>query len=183
MRCVVRCADDPRGSSFQESMAPAANHEGDKPLGELIARSGLVASNDLYAALATSRATRRRLGDVLLEKGLIGERDLAQIVAEQEGLDFVDLGKFDLERKQSRSCRSGRPESTARSRFGRNALRPSSPSPIRPTTKASMRSSRRCPEGFASWSGPGARSTPPLPRRSGNVRPKAGRFPPHIGER
>lgn len=80
-------------------MAPAANHEGDKPLGELIARSGLVASNDLYAALATSRATRRRLGDVLVEQGLIGERDLAQIVAEQEGLDFVDLGKFDLERE------------------------------------------------------------------------------------
>jgi type IV pilus assembly protein PilB len=78
-------------------MAPAANHEGDRPLGELIARSGLVASNDLYAALATSRATRRRLGDVLLEQGLIGERDLAQLVAEQEGLDFVDLGKFDLD--------------------------------------------------------------------------------------
>jgi type IV pilus assembly protein PilB len=78
-------------------MAPAANQEGDKPLGELIARSGLVASNDLYDALATSRATRRRLGDVLLEQGLIGERDLAQLVAEQEGLDFVDLGKFDLE--------------------------------------------------------------------------------------
>jgi type IV pilus assembly protein PilB len=77
-------------------MAPAAHQEGDKPLGELIARSGLVASNDLYAALATSRATRLRLGEVLLEQGLIGERDLAQIVAEQEGLDFVDLGKFDL---------------------------------------------------------------------------------------
>ena len=97
MQRVMRRADDTYGSSFQESMAPAARHEGDKPLGELIARSGLVASNDLYAALATSRATRRRLGDVLLEQGLIGERDLAQLVAEQESLDFVDLGKFDLD--------------------------------------------------------------------------------------
>ena len=59
-------------------MAPAAKNEGDRPLGELIARSGLVASNDLYAALAT----RGRLGDVLLEQGLIRERDLAQLVAE-----------------------------------------------------------------------------------------------------
>jgi type IV pilus assembly protein PilB len=99
MRRVVRRADDLHGSSFQESMAPAANHDGDRPLGELIARSGLVASNDLYAALATSRATRRRLGDVLLDQGLIGERDLAQLVAEQEGLDFIDLGKFDLDQK------------------------------------------------------------------------------------
>jgi type IV pilus assembly protein PilB len=99
MRAWAFAADVAYGSSFQESMAPAANHEGDRPLGELIARSGLVASNDLYAALATSRATRRRLGDVLLEQGLIGERDLAQLVAEQEGLDFVDLGKFDLDQE------------------------------------------------------------------------------------
>jgi type IV pilus assembly protein PilB len=78
-------------------MAPAASHDGDRPLGELIARAGLVAPNDLYAALAASRASRRRLGDILLEQGLIGERELAQVVAEQEGLDFVDLGKLDLD--------------------------------------------------------------------------------------
>ena len=97
MRCSRRQADDVDGSSFQESMAPAASHEGDRPLGELIARAGLVAPNDLYAALAASRASRRRLGDVLLEQGLIGERELAQVVAQQEGLDFVDLGRLDLD--------------------------------------------------------------------------------------
>lgn len=63
-------------------MAPAANYEGDMPLGELIARAGLVAPNELYAALATARAAGRRLGDVLLEQGLVGERDLARMVAE-----------------------------------------------------------------------------------------------------
>jgi len=78
-------------------MASAANYEGDLPLGELIARAGLVAPNELYAALATARAAGRRLGDVLLEHGLVGERDLARIVAKQEGLEFVDLGKLDLD--------------------------------------------------------------------------------------
>jgi len=78
-------------------MAPAANYEGDLPLGELIARAGLVAPNELYASLATARAAGRRLGDVLLEQGLVGERDLARMVAEQEGLEFVDLGKLDLD--------------------------------------------------------------------------------------
>jgi hypothetical protein len=78
-------------------MAPAAHQGGDLPLGELIARAGLVAPNELYAALATARAGGRRLGDVLLEQRLIGERDLARLVAEQEGLEFVDLGKLDLE--------------------------------------------------------------------------------------
>jgi Type II secretion system (T2SS), protein E, N-terminal domain len=78
-------------------MATAENHDGDLPLGEVIARAGLVAPNELYAALATARAAGRRLGEVLLEHGLLGERDLARMVAEQEGLEFVDLGKLDLD--------------------------------------------------------------------------------------
>jgi MSHA biogenesis protein MshE len=78
-------------------MATAENYDGDLPLGEVIARAGLVAPNELYAALATARAAGRRLGDVLLEHGLLGERDLARMVAGQEGLEFVDLGKLDLD--------------------------------------------------------------------------------------
>ena len=78
-------------------MAAAAKYESDVPLGELLVRAGLVAPNDLYAALATARAAGRRLGEVLVEQGLVGERDLARLVAEQEGLDFVDLAKLDLD--------------------------------------------------------------------------------------
>jgi hypothetical protein len=78
-------------------MASAANYERDLPLGELLVRAGLVAPNDLMAALATARAARRRLGEVLVEQELVGERDLAMIVAEQEDLEFIDLGKLDLD--------------------------------------------------------------------------------------
>jgi Type II secretion system (T2SS), protein E, N-terminal domain len=80
-------------------MASAARQERDLPLGELIVRAGLVASNDLYAALATARAAGRRLGEVLVEQGLVGERDLAQLVAAQEDIDFVDLAKLDLDQE------------------------------------------------------------------------------------
>jgi hypothetical protein len=80
-------------------MASAANHERDLPLGELLIRAGLVAPNELYAALATARASGRRLGDLLVEQGLVSDRDLAIVVAEQEGLDFVDLGKHDLDQQ------------------------------------------------------------------------------------
>jgi Type II secretion system (T2SS), protein E, N-terminal domain len=80
-------------------MASAANHERDLPLGELLVRAGLVASNDLYAALASARAARQRLGEVLVAQGLVGERDLARLVAEQEDVEFVDLGKYDLDEK------------------------------------------------------------------------------------
>jgi type IV pilus assembly protein PilB len=37
------------------------------------------------------------LGDILVEDELVDERELAQIVARQEGLEFIDLGKHDLE--------------------------------------------------------------------------------------
>ena len=77
----------------------AASHERDIPLGELLVRGGLVAPNELYAALATARASGRRLGDLLIEHELVSERDLAMVVAEQEGLAFVDLGKQDLDQQ------------------------------------------------------------------------------------
>jgi hypothetical protein len=80
-------------------MASAETHERDLPLGELLVRAGLVAPNELYAALATARASGRRLGDLLVEQGLVSERDLAIVVAQQEGLDFVDLGKHDLDER------------------------------------------------------------------------------------
>jgi hypothetical protein len=80
-------------------MASAANHERGLPLGELIVRAGLVAPNDLYAALATARAAGSRLGEELVRQGLVDERDLARLVAEQEELEFIDLGKFDLDQQ------------------------------------------------------------------------------------
>jgi hypothetical protein len=75
----------------------AHNQERDLPLGELIVRAGLLSSVQLDAALAAARATGRRLGEVLVDDELVDERELAQIVARQEGLEFIDLGKHDLD--------------------------------------------------------------------------------------
>jgi type IV pilus assembly protein PilB len=75
----------------------AGNQERDLPLGELIVRAGLLSSVQLDAALASARSSGRRLGEVLVEDELVDERELAQIVAQQEGLEFIDLGKHDLE--------------------------------------------------------------------------------------
>jgi type IV pilus assembly protein PilB len=75
----------------------AHNLQRDLPLGELIVRAGLLSSVQLDAALAASRATGRRLGEILVEDELVDDRELAQIVAQQEGLEFVDLGKVDLD--------------------------------------------------------------------------------------
>ncbi|HEX5469526.1 MAG TPA: hypothetical protein VFW80_10820 [Gaiellaceae bacterium] len=75
----------------------AHNEKRDLPLGELIVGSGLLSQLQLDAALAASRATGRRLGQVLVDDELVDERELAQVVARQEGLEFIDLGKYDLD--------------------------------------------------------------------------------------
>jgi hypothetical protein len=67
---------------------------GDAPLGTLLFRAGLVPDEALRDALEYSKAYKRRLGEVLLERALVSERDLSRIVAAQKGLQFVDLRKL-----------------------------------------------------------------------------------------
>jgi hypothetical protein len=69
----------------------------DLPLGSLIVRDGIVRAADVRDALVEAQDTDRRLGEVLLARGWIRERDLARLLALQEGLDFVDLGMVDLD--------------------------------------------------------------------------------------
>ena len=63
----------------------------DAPLGTLLFRAGLVPEDELRDALELSISEGRRLGEVLLERGLVGERDLTRILASQKGLPFVEL--------------------------------------------------------------------------------------------
>jgi type IV pilus assembly protein PilB len=68
----------------------------DLPLGSLIVRDGLARPETVRNALFEARETDRRLGEVMLDQGWIGERDLARLLAEQAKLDFVDLAKVPL---------------------------------------------------------------------------------------
>jgi hypothetical protein len=62
----------------------------DAPLGTLIFRAGLVPADQLEDALEEGVRRGRRLGEILLERGLIEESDLARILAGQKGLPYVD---------------------------------------------------------------------------------------------
>jgi Type II secretion system (T2SS), protein E, N-terminal domain len=65
----------------------------DLPLGSLIVRDGLASVATVRNALFEAKETDRRLGEVMLAQGWIGERDLARLLAEQAKLGFVDLAK------------------------------------------------------------------------------------------
>lgn len=63
----------------------------DIPLGTLVHRAGLLTAEQLEGALAEGSATGKRLGEVLIERGLLEERQVAELVAGQKGLPFVEL--------------------------------------------------------------------------------------------
>jgi hypothetical protein len=64
------------------------------PLGTLIFRAGLLTEEQLEDALQEGVRSGKRLGEVLLEGGLIDERDLGRLLADQKGLRFVELSQL-----------------------------------------------------------------------------------------
>ncbi|MEW6416475.1 MAG: ATPase, T2SS/T4P/T4SS family [Pseudomonadota bacterium] len=63
-------------------------------LGDLLVAQKVISSADLEMALAAQKKSGRRLGRVIVEMGLAGENDIAQALARQLAIPFVDLRKF-----------------------------------------------------------------------------------------
>jgi hypothetical protein len=69
-------------------------------LGTILLRNGALTPEQLEEALTSMSRTGERLGETLVRLGWLTERDVAQALAEQYGLDYIDL-------------RLARPESSA----------------------------------------------------------------------
>jgi hypothetical protein len=67
-------------------------------LGEILVEEGLVTQVDLDRALAAQKAGGRLLGHVLLEMGLVSHADLLTAIAKQQGLPAADPAKSRVER-------------------------------------------------------------------------------------
>jgi MSHA biogenesis protein MshE len=63
-------------------------------LGDLLVEQKVISSADLDIALAAQKKSGRRLGRIIVESGLAGENDIAQALARQLNLPFIDLRKF-----------------------------------------------------------------------------------------
>jgi hypothetical protein len=63
----------------------------DAPLGTLIFRAGLLPAETIESALEEGVKTGKRLGEILTERDLISEVDLARLLAGQKGFEFVTL--------------------------------------------------------------------------------------------
>jgi len=60
-------------------------------LGEILFKAGLVEKQALINAIKTAKSSNKRLGQVLLDLGLINEDMLAKAIAKQFGLKYVNL--------------------------------------------------------------------------------------------
>ncbi len=67
-------------------------------LGELLQTQGIVTEQDLEDAYQTQSQTGEKLGHIFIEKGLIKEQQLYEILARQLGLSFIDLNKFEIDK-------------------------------------------------------------------------------------
>ena len=73
-----------------------------KRLGDVLMDAGLITEEQLSHALDQQKDTKRRLGDELIAEGVITEAGLIEALQMQLGVDFVDLSQIDLDPEMSR---------------------------------------------------------------------------------
>lgn len=65
-----------------------------EPLGALLSEAGLLDAGEVDFALARARIEGKRLGEILIEYGLVSSTDVIRVVAAQRGLPFFDIGNL-----------------------------------------------------------------------------------------
>jgi hypothetical protein len=63
-------------------------------IGDLLKARRLINDKQLHIALIQQRITGDLLGNILVKLGFVSSKELGQILAEQSGLEFVDLNEY-----------------------------------------------------------------------------------------
>src|SRR5438874_10678753 len=66
-------------------------------IGEVVVDLGFADQDAVDRAIELARQSRRPTGQVLVEQGVLDHDQLARVVAERFGLDYIDLSVFDLD--------------------------------------------------------------------------------------
>jgi type IV pilus assembly protein PilB len=86
------------GGSGVNGLHPPQNPgRSSRMIGEVVVDLGLADRDTVEEAVAAARAQGRPTGLVLVERGILRHDQLARVVAERFGLDFVDLASYDLD--------------------------------------------------------------------------------------
>jgi hypothetical protein len=85
-----------------ELIAARARETRREPLGTLLSQAGLLAPGEVEFALARARNEGKRLGEIVIEYGLVSSTDVIRLVAEQRGLPFFDIAPLSVDRAAAR---------------------------------------------------------------------------------
>jgi type IV pilus assembly protein PilB len=77
--------------------APRNRGRSPRFIGDIVVDLGYASRESVEAAIAESRASGRRTGEVLVERGVLTPDQLARVVAERFGVDQLDLGIFKVD--------------------------------------------------------------------------------------
>ena len=70
-----------------------------KRLGDILIAAGKITVSQLEYALKSQRDSGKKLGEVLVDIGIINEEDIVNAIEEQTGIESVDLNDIEFERK------------------------------------------------------------------------------------
>ena len=65
-------------------------------LGELLLSAGIITRSDLERGIALQKGTKDRLGTVLINNGIITEKQLIEVLRMQLGIEFIDLTRVSI---------------------------------------------------------------------------------------
>jgi hypothetical protein len=88
------------------TMPSPAWDPGQAPLGTLIFRAGLLTEEQIQDSLREGERTGKRLGEVIVERGLLSEKEVTRLLAKQRGVEFVDLEAQALDRNATQLLRT-----------------------------------------------------------------------------
>jgi len=66
-------------------------------LGDLLVQEGKISQEQLETALGAQKDSGKKLGQILIDQGLIDEKSLLQFVADQLNIDYIDLAQYQLD--------------------------------------------------------------------------------------
>ncbi|HAV1337289.1 MSHA biogenesis protein MshE [Vibrio parahaemolyticus] len=68
-----------------------------KRLGDLLVEEGIVSEDQIQQALSAQRSTGQKLGDALIDLGFITEKQMLEFLSQQLGLPLIDLGRAPMD--------------------------------------------------------------------------------------
>src|ERR1700733_2302445 len=87
---------EPKGPATVHAPSPPKGHP-TRMIGEVVVDLGFADRAQVDEAVETARSQGRPTGLVLVEQGVLRHDQLARVVAERFGLDYVDLAVYDLD--------------------------------------------------------------------------------------